>query len=111
MKNSDSTYPERALFCREEEDDGRPDIYYAFQGRLVPPAAPENMSHFQGRLTAPAAPEKEPCFQGRMVPSPSPEDAFPEAGQLLQCPAPVVGAGYICTRPWKKTEHPWKSFL
>ena len=50
----------------------------------------------------PPAPENEPCFQGRVVASPAPEDAFPGAGGLLQYPAPVVGAGYICTRPWKK---------
>jgi len=117
MENSDSTSPERALFCREEEDGGRPDIMLSrggwhyqpplemvFQGRLMPPAAPENRPHFQGRLTAPPASEKEPCFQGRMVPSPAPEDAFPGAGQLLQYSAPVVGAGYICNRSWKKNE-------
>jgi len=46
--------------------------------------------------------ENEPCFLGRVVPSPALEDAFPGAGGKLQYLAPVVGAGYICSRPWKK---------
>ena len=37
MENSDSTSPERALFCREEKDGARRDIYGAFQG--LPPHA------------------------------------------------------------------------
>ena len=53
-------------------------------------------------MTAPPAPENEPSFQGRVVPSPAPKDAFPGAGGKLQYPAPVVGAGYICSRPWNK---------
>jgi len=64
MEFSDSTSPERALFCREEEDGGRQDIYCAFQGQMVPPAAPENGAHFQGRLMAPAAPGNR-IFRGR----------------------------------------------
>ena len=48
---------------------------------------------FQGRLMAPAAPGNR-IFRGA-----APEDAFPGPGELLQYPAPVVGAGYICTRP------------
>jgi len=82
MKNSDSTSPERALFCREEG----------------------NRAHFQGRLMAPAAPGNLilPCFQGRVVPSPASEDVFSGAGEMLQYPAPVVGAEYICSCPWKK---------
>jgi len=40
MENSDITSPERALFCREDEDGGRPDIYCAFHGRVALPAAP-----------------------------------------------------------------------
>ena len=42
MENSDSTSPERALLCREEEDGGWPDIYWAFQERVELPAAPRN---------------------------------------------------------------------
>jgi len=42
MENSDSTFPERALFCREEEDGVRLDIYCAFQGRVALLAAPRN---------------------------------------------------------------------
>ena len=75
MENSDSTSPERALFCREEEDGGRPDIYSIFQGRVTLPAAPRNgfpggafpgaadgtgrpwKSDLQGRVTIPPAPE------------------------------------------------------
>ena len=69
MENSDSTSPERALFCREEEEVVRPEIYGAFQGQValaaplekifqgrMPPAASENGAYFQGRLMAPAAP-------------------------------------------------------
>jgi len=41
MEFSDSTSPERALFCREE-DGARPDIYCAFQGRVALPAASRN---------------------------------------------------------------------
>ena len=67
--------------------------------------------HLQGRVTAPPALENEPYFQERVVPSPSPEDAFSGAGEMLQYPAPFEGAGYICTRPWKKMRRPWKSFL
>ena len=77
MENSDSTSPERALFYREEEDGRRPDIYdifkggwhyqplleMVFQGRLMPPAAPENRAHFQGRLMAPATPGNQ-IFRG-----------------------------------------------
>ena len=58
---------------------------------------------FQGRLVPSAAPGNAACFQGRVVPSPAPENAFPGASENLQYPAPVVGAGYICTRPKKKT--------
>ena len=53
-------------------------------------------------MAAPPAPENEPYFQGPVVPSPTPKDVFPGAGEMLQYPAPVVGAGYICTRPCKK---------
>jgi len=42
MENSDSAFPERALFCREEEDGAHLDIYCAFQGRVALPAAPRN---------------------------------------------------------------------
>jgi len=52
-------------------------------------------------MTAPPAPKNRAHFQGRVVPSPAPEDAFPGAGEMLQYPAPVVGMGYICTRPEK----------
>jgi len=34
--------PERALFCREEEEVMRPDIYGAFLGRMPLPAVPRN---------------------------------------------------------------------
>ena len=34
----------------------QPPLEMVFQGRLVPPAAPENWAHFQGRLMALAAP-------------------------------------------------------
>ena len=65
-------------------------------------AAPKNRAHFLGRLMPPPAPNNEPYFQGQVVPSPAPDDVFPGAGEMLQYPAPVLGAGYICTRPWKK---------
>jgi len=42
MEFSDSTSPQRALFCREEEDGTRLNIYGAFQGRVALPAAPRN---------------------------------------------------------------------
>ena len=34
----------------------QPPLEMVFQGRVVPPAAPENRAHFQGRLIVPAAP-------------------------------------------------------
>ena len=34
--------PQRALFCQEEEDGTRPDIYGTFQERVALPAAPRN---------------------------------------------------------------------
>ena len=37
-----------------------------------------------------------------MVPSPAPKDVFSGTGGKLQYPAPVVEAGYICNRLWKK---------
>ena len=37
----------------------RPPLEMVFQGRLMPPAAPENRAHFQGRLMAQAAPALE----------------------------------------------------
>ena len=107
MENSDSTSPETSLFCREEEEGAcqifmvlfrggwhyQPPLEMVFQGRLMPPAAPENGAHFSGRLMAPAA------LGNRIFRGAAPEDAFPGAGELLQYRAPVVGAGYICTRP------------
>jgi len=42
MEFSDSTSPKRALFCREEEEGARSDIYCAFQGRVALPATPRN---------------------------------------------------------------------
>ena len=100
MKFSDSTSPERALFCREEKDGGRPNIYDIFQGRVTLPAAPRNIS--QGRLMPLAAPENGAHFQGRLMAPAAPGNhifrgGFSGAGEKLQYPAPVVGAGYICT--------------
>ena len=66
--------------------------------------APENASSGAGDCTT--RPENRAHFQGRVVPSPAPGDAFIGAGEMLQYPAPVVGVGYICTRPWKKKRRP-----
>jgi len=86
----------------------QPPLEIVFQGRLwvaflgaADSTGRPWKSYLQGWVTAPPAPENESCFQGRVVPSPAPEDAFPGAGGKLQYPAPVVGAGYICSRPWK----------
>jgi len=53
------------MFCREEEEGARPDIYGAFQGRVALLAASRN--HFPGRLMPPAAPENRVHFQGRLM--------------------------------------------
>ena len=70
--------PERALFCRDEEEvmhqifmalfrggcHYQPSLEIIFQGRLMPPAAPKNGVHFQERLMAPAVPGNL-IFRGR----------------------------------------------
>ena len=48
--------PQRALFCREEEEVVHPDIYGAFQGWVALPAAPRN--GFPGAADATSRPWK-----------------------------------------------------
>jgi len=65
MKNLDSTSPDERLFCREEEEVVRADIYGHFQGRVTLLVTPRN--HFQGRLIASPTPENGAHFQGWLI--------------------------------------------
>ena len=62
----------------------RPDIYGTFLGRVALPTAPRN--GFQGRLMPPAAPENSAHFQGRLVAPATPGNH-------------ILGAGDGTTRP------------
>ena len=92
MENSDSTSPERALFCREEEEVVCLDIYDTFQGRVALPAAsrksfpeaadascrPWKWGIFPGAGDGTTRPWKWALFLGA-----APEDAFLGAGEML----------------------------
>ena len=118
MKNSDSTSPERALFCREEEDGGGPDIYCAFQGRVALPAAP--MNGFQGAAGGIIPPKNIAHFQGRLMPPAAPGNQIFRGGWCRHLPLKIrfPGAAGAISRPWKcalfsgvagGTSRPWKT--